>query len=731
MASFWESVNTNLKAGYHPEQLVDAYAEHYKDLPQIAEYVATMRKQGADDRDILVNIGDALTQYEAPKEHDPYAAASEKIGVKRSLVPLGAALYAPVAGLKQAFGDEQAGIAAKEAEAGIERTIPGGRAGMLAGKIGIGSAVAAPMAGIGAGMTGAAGLATRAGALAVPSAAYRATDPMAADESRTNQALLAGGTAAVLSPVAEGAGAVVGALANKAADVVRNTPTLRAMFTGSKSSAAANSAAEAALRVTLKQEGVDYSTLSKEVKESLLKQVSGNLNPQGLRGNPLVNATLVEQQLGPEARATLGQASRSTEQMRFEQQHGGEDMYARQAAQSAALENKLKVLSSKISAVPADKGHVIQQAAIAKYREADKAVSAAYKAADEAVGDVPVPVDNLAEVISVNTELTPGVDVLVSKLKKAGVKFDQAGNLIPGQAMPAKVMHEIRKAASNMTAPGSQSAGVGYQIKKAIDGAFADSSIPQYREAARLARANFAQFEDRLIPATVTATRNNAGIEPIKEGSQIPKWLAGMPPEKLREFKKFLIAGNEKELTKIYANNPELKKSGIEGMRALKASMIDHLIEASTRKSTTGEAGQFVVSPDALVTAYKKIGEKKLAAVLDAKDFDNLRKIVKAAEIVSTPGRAQMKGSADANTALVRWFTERLGAMGPASIAVDVGGVAKGVSKASSASKSINVTPEKMAEQQARRRLMGDTGRIASGKVAATAGTEKLKEAQR
>ena len=62
MASFWESVNTNLKAGYHPEQLVDAYAEHYKDLPQIAEYVnATMRKQGADDRDILVNIGDAQT----------------------------------------------------------------------------------------------------------------------------------------------------------------------------------------------------------------------------------------------------------------------------------------------------------------------------------------------------------------------------------------------------------------------------------------------------------------------------------------------------------------------------------------------------------------------------------------------------------------------------------------------------------------------------------------------
>ena len=63
-------------------------------------------------------------RYEAPKEHDPYAAASEKIGVKRSLVPLGAALYAPVAGLKQAFGDEQAGIAAKEAEAGLSGRSP-------------------------------------------------------------------------------------------------------------------------------------------------------------------------------------------------------------------------------------------------------------------------------------------------------------------------------------------------------------------------------------------------------------------------------------------------------------------------------------------------------------------------------------------------------------------------------------------------------------------------------
>ena len=516
MADFWKGVNENLKRGYQPGEIVDSLTDGDESL---TNYVSEARANGVSDADLIIKIGEAITTQSAPQQPDPYAVASEKIGGRRSLVPLGAALSAPVAGLKQAFGDEQAGIAAKEAEAGIERTIPGGRAGMLAGKIGIGSAVAAPMAGIGAGMTGAAGLATRAGALAVPSAAYRATDPMAADESRTNQALLAGGTAALLSPVAEGAGAVVGSLVNKAADVVRNTPTLRAMFTGAKSNAAANSAAETALRVTLKQEGVDYNTLSKEMKESLLQQVSGNLNPEKLRGSAAVNAVLVEQQLGPEARATLGQSSRSTEQMLFEQQHGGEEMFRRQAAQSAALENKLRGMSGKISGIPAEKGYTIQQAAIAKYREADKAVSAAYKKADEAVGDVPVTVDNLADVISVNTELTPGVDVLVSKLKRAGVQFDEAGNLVPGQSMPAKVMHEIRKAASNMTAPGSQSAGVGYQIKKAIDSAFSDSSIPQYREAARLARANFAQFEDRLIPSAITATRNQAGVEPIKEAS--------------------------------------------------------------------------------------------------------------------------------------------------------------------------------------------------------------------
>lgn len=738
MPSVWETLNANLKAGYQPTELVDAYVSHYKDLPQIGEYVATMRKQGGDDRDILVGLGDALTQYEdsAPKV-DPYKVAAEKAGEgkDKAFIPLGAALVAPVAGVRQWLGNEQAGKQAIEAQEGIERTIPGGGAGMTAGKIGVGSLAAAPAAAIGAGTAGLEGLAWRAGAIAVPTAAMRAAEPMRPDESRTNQALLAGGLAAALTPVGEGVGLLAGKainyVASKAANIARNSPRISAVL-GSQSQAASSTAAEASLRVALRQEGVNYDKLSQEIKDQLVKQVGNHLNPQNLGQNALVRSALVEQQLGAEAAPTLGQANRSTEQMRFEQQFGGEKMMQRQAAQSAAIENKLRGMSERIGGPQAERGVPIQAAVLAKHNEADKAVTAAYKLADESVGDVPVSVDALGDVISVNTSLTPGVDVLVAKLKKAGVKFDDNGDLILGQMIPAKVANEIRKAASNMTAPGSQSAGVGVSIKRAIDGTFLDSGIPQYKDAAKLARANFAQFEDREIPAAIVATRKGAGVESMRAPSTIPGWLVSMPHEKLREFKKFLIEGNEPELAKIYAANPEMKRSGVDGMRALKATVIDSLLKSATRKSSTAEGGQSIVSPDALVTAYRKIGEEKLAAVLDAKDFANLRAVVKAAEVVTTPGRAQMKGSADANTALVRWFADKLGALGGGGIALEVGGIAKGVSKASSASKSIDMPASKMARRQAEEaakvRLLGDKARIITGKAGAVAGTKTVED---
>lgn len=735
MADFWKGVQENLKRGYSPAEIVDSLADGDEAM---TAYVSEARANGAADKDLIIKIGDAITAQNKPAAKDPYVEASKSLGGRKSLVPLGAAMAAPAAGVRQMLGDEHAGLQAKEAEAGIERSIPGGRAGLLAGKVGIGSAAAAPFAGIGAGMTGAAGLATRAVALAVPTAAYRATDPMAADESRMNQTLVAGGTAALLSPVGEGVAAIAGKgfsyITSKAADLVRKHPRLAAMA-GSQSSATADAAAEASLRFSLRQEGVNYDALSKEIKQQLIKEVGQHLNPSGLGQNALVRAALVEQQLGPDAAATLGQANRSTEQMRFEQQFGGEQMMQRQAAQSAAIENKLRGMSERIGGPQAERGVPIQAAVLAKHNEADKAVTAAYKLADESVGDVPVSVDALGDVISVNTSLTPGVDVLVAKLKKAGVKFDDNGDLILGQMIPAKVANEIRKAASNMTAPGSQSAGVGVSIKRAIDGTFLDSGIPQYKDAAKLARANFAQFEDREIPATIIATRHGAGIETMQAPSTIPDWLVSMPHEKLREFKKFLIEGNEPELAKIYAANPEMKRSGVKGMRALKATVIDSLLKSATRKSSTAEGGQYIVSPDALVTAYRKIGEAKLAAVLDAKDFANLRAVVKAAEVVTTPGRAQMKGSADANTALVRWFAERLGGVGPASIAVDVGGAVKGVTKASAAAKSINMTPEKMAsrraQEQVRQRLSNPDRRRSAGKAAVITGTEMTQEANR
>lgn len=692
MAEYWQTVSRNLKAGYSPSEIVDAYAAHLG----VQSKVDDLRAQGIDDKRILQEIDPGVS-----KGPDPYAEASQKMGARRYRVPLGAALVSPVAGVRQMLGNEQAGQEAVEAQQGIERNIPGGAGGLLAGKAGVAAAMTAPFAGIGAGIAGMRGVATRAATAFPVFAAESATAPVAEGGSRAMNALKGGGAAMVATPIGEGAAAILSRTAQSVAQIIMK------MRASSGAAASSSAASEAEIRAALRIQGVNYDALPQAMKQELSVRTTEALNPKNLSGDPMVRAALVEQQLGPEAAATLGQATRSTEQMLFEQQFGGEQVIRRQAAQAAALENKLKALSGKIGTTgePESQGMLIQSATLKKEAAADDAIWSAYKEADESVGDVPVSADGLGEIINLHTPLTKGVDVLVAKLKKAGLKFDDNGDLVAGQSIPAKYMHEIRKVAVGMTTPGNQSAGVGRDIKRVVDETFLSSGIDKYKKAAGLAREGFAQFSDREIPAAITATRNAAGVEAMKSPSVITGWLMKMPPEKLSEFKRFLLTGNEKKLAEIYKANPAVKQSGVEGYRQLKSAAIDAVMNDAVMKSTVGESTQYIVSPDALVTAFNKIGEKRLSAVLDAKDFNNLKNIVRAAEIISTPGRSMMKGSAEANTALARRVIDLLGISGGSSVSVEIGGAVKGLTKSSAASKSIaGGSAEEVAKRTAKQR---------------------------
>lgn len=180
MAEYWQTVSRNLKAGYSPSEIVDAYAAHLG----VQSKVDDLRAQGIDDKRILQEIDPGVS-----KGPDPYAEASQKMGARRSLVPLGAALVSPVAGVRQMLGNEQAGQEAVEAQQGIERNIPGGAGGLLAGKAGVSSLAAIPvmMAAPGAFAAGASVPARYAGAAAL-GASGSAVNPLEEGASRAVEA---------------------------------------------------------------------------------------------------------------------------------------------------------------------------------------------------------------------------------------------------------------------------------------------------------------------------------------------------------------------------------------------------------------------------------------------------------------------------------------------------------------------------------------------------------------
>jgi hypothetical protein len=691
------------KAGYSDEEIATNLAEkHGIDVQKIPPTMAWDRIAAE-----LVALDSKVVP--ASPAVDPYKGA-ERGDIRRNFIPLGAAMMAPVAGVRQLFGNEQAGAQALEAQDAIARNIPGGQGGMTAGKIGVTSLLAAPTSGVGAGVTGAAGVAARAAGAGATLAGARALDPMRPDQSRAWEAAKTGLVAAAISPAAEGVIGGASWLAGKGIDVAKSVAS---KFANGPQPSGAQVQQELILK--LKAQGVDWAQLSDKIKEQLTKVAS-----EPLTDNALVRAARVEQTIG--VPATRGQAERSTEIMRNEQQFGGQSILDREAAQNDALQAKLSELATARggSLDPMRQGESIRNATIAKQTQADDAISAAYKAADEEVGSVPVSADAFAEIISKNP-LVPGVDTIAAKLKKAGVKFDDNGDIIAGQSIPASYMGEIRKVASAMT-QSPERAAIGKSVKDAVDDTFAQSGIKQYAEAVSRARAGFAQFDNREIPAAILATRK--GVESIKATSQLSDWVMAKSPEQLRELKVFFARGNEKKLREFYGDNAA--KSGVQAVNDLKAAAIGAIINKGVRKSATAEGGTWTADPAAIVTAYRQFGggqgpaaiaraDEKMRAILGAGDFQKFKLLIQVAEDLSVPGRAQMKGSADANTNLAMRFLSAMA--GSPAVGLEAVGMARGAASAGSGKKSAQWTAEQQANSMGKTVINARGPRIAAGKL--------------
>lgn len=668
--------------------------------------IGAARSAGATDDDIIAEL------VTVPgKQVDPYAAASKNMpsgmilpgGVRRLFVPLGSALMAPAQGVQQIMGNDSVGLNAVEAQEGIARTIPGGQAGMTAGHIGVTSMLLAPTAPLGAGVAGLRGVAARAAASGGTLAGAEALRPMSSDQSRSMEAAKSGAFGLVASPVAEAVFRGAGAVSSELKSLIPNVVQRLANRFSATASQPSGAAIEQELIVSLRAQGVDYARLNRDMQQQLLTMTRDALSGEGLSNNALVRAARVEQTIG--VPATRGQAERSTDIMRNEQQFGGQAIMQREAAQNDALRSSLERLATRRggSLDSMQQGASFRSATLAKEAAADQAISDAYRVADDTVGDVPVSSDALADIIQ-NNPLVPGVDTVAAKLKKAGLKFNKSGELIAGQSVPARYLGEIRKVASQMT-QSPERAAIGKATKDAIDDTFAGSGISQYADAVNLARSGFRQFADRQIPAGITATRK--GVEDITATSKLADWVMSKSPEQLRELKMFFARGNEQALREFYRNSNATMASGVQAVNDLKAAAIGAIVNKGMRKSVTAEGGTWTTSPDAIVTAYRQFGggngpaaiaraDAKMRAILGANDFAEFKRIMKVAEDLSVPGRAQMKGSAEANTGLAMRIIGLLG-MSPA-VGIEAVGSARGALQSVSAKKSAQWSAQEQAK---------------------------------
>lgn len=641
--------------------------------------------------------------------------------MEESLVPLGAALVAPVQGVRQMFGNEAAGQQAVEAERQIEAQIPGGGAGITAGKLGVTALASAPSAAYGAGVAGIRGLVQRAAGAAAPIAAVEGVQPMQEDESRVAEAAKAGGLALVLTPAVEKLMQAAAPAVFRVADKVTAS--------GTAGQRVVDQTLDQELSIQLRREGVDWAKLGGQEKEALRQFVKDSLQPDNLSQNAIVRAARAEQVLG--IPLTRGQAERSTDILRQEQMFGGDALTAREAAQNEALTARLEGLATARGGRldPMAQGGAFRGATQAKEDVASDAVNQAYRKADEIAGAEPVPLDAIGRVISENPGF-PGIDSIVSRLKKAGVQFTPDGDIAPGQVIDARTLASIRKMTGKMR-KSPERGEVGIAATNAIDESFDEAGIDAYRKATALARADFAQFKHRNIPATILKTRQ--GVQEITSTSKLPQFIMSKSPEELRDFKVFLARGNEAKLREFFKGAPESVQQGVQAVNDLKSASIGYLLNQSTRRNQAAEGAIDSITPESLITAYSQFGggkgpaavklaDEKFRALLGPKDFAELKNILKVAEDMAVPGRAKMKGSGDTNVALFRRLLELWSGVPPG--ATEVSGAVRGATTKKAAKKSAEWSAQRQAEQSIKEGYKGIHAKNAPayGKIGALSG---------
>lgn len=452
--------------------------------------------------------------------------------------------------------------------------------------------------------------------------------------------------------------------------------------------APAASAAQKAEAYARTRAGLDWDRLSDSFKKTLttIAAESGGLD----RLDPAAVARQGKlQSLRIPTTTTTGRLTRDPVQSRLEANvaatRAGEPIRNVDVESNRAIAKNIRLLAekargqgkSRATAQTAEQvGEAVQDLALrAKEKLSVERYTELYKKARETEPDAEVNPAPMYEFLTKNPEVQH-LNWLSGWLKKAKIEIPEDASAAVKEGEPTSVtmrgvkleeLDDLRKKAVGIAQGGGTDGFYASQVIKAIDKSFEE--IPDAAKAWKAAREAFKEhkieFEDQAAVARQVENKSRTDRATALEDTW-KKAIGTAKIEEIRQLKRSLLSGGSEET----------RLAGKQAIRELRAETIRQIEQRITKGVTTNQAGERVITADALNRALQSIGRDRLNEILGRQTTRELYDILEAAEIAKTEPAIRRIGS-DTMQNLLNFF-EKFGAvgelLGPVAGAVYKGG---------------------------------------------------------
>lgn len=361
----------------------------------------------------------------------------------------------------------------------------------------------------------------------------------------------------------------------------------------------------------------------------------GTMGSVGAAGTDLATIRRVEaQQLPVPVDLTKGQATRSFEQLRFEQEMAkdplkGQPLRERFADQNQAMLRNFDVWVDETGAQLTDARSVGDSVtgALRQRATADKArIRSAYKEAEKA-GEMESPVV-LGDAVGYLNEsapdaaVAPVLDAMKARAVRLGIAaMGEDGQLVP-QPVPLKTAELWRRSISNATNAEPTNIRHAAQVKGLIDAATETEGGTLYKQARSL-RSRFAQnYENIGLVYDLMNTKRGMADARVAAEDVFRRSILNSSFQDMRQLRRILQTGGE---------------DGKQAWRELQGATVRHIRDEATKNVARDTRGSEIVSAAQLHKTLSGLDRSgKLDFMFGKKGAEQMRAINELAKVVYT-----------------------------------------------------------------------------------------------